>query len=315
MRKWISAFTLIELLVVIAIIAILAGMLLPALARAREEARRANCKENCSQIGKSITAYTQTNGEYFPFAWQQADCPDLETYKAASARTGFIGIQSATTNAVASLGTLYPNYIDTSRLFSCPSKDKQARFDEVIPFVTGSTTVRDVPVLSTMVTYEDGFMSTLDRNCADPDHPGKLMKEVHGARLQSLPVWLPPEPFIYSNRFSVLHESSYAYDPRIYPSAVSGHAIYGDVDGSYFANRESGSQNHTAMSNILFVDGHVLSATSNYVSDNPLDNIFKEDKWNCDTDSHLVLGDTVQLRDSYAEYPTVWHPLHNPLTF
>ena len=60
------AFTLIELLVVIAIIAILAALLLPALAAAREKARRTACINNLNQVGKGLEMYTGDYGQYFP---------------------------------------------------------------------------------------------------------------------------------------------------------------------------------------------------------------------------------------------------------
>ena len=98
-------FTLIELLVVIAIIAILAAMLLPALAKAREKARQISCTSNLKQMGLALNMYTSDNQDSLIFA----------SYTGLNAPTGVNYFKNTMWYSY-----MYP-YINDTKPYQCPS--------------------------------------------------------------------------------------------------------------------------------------------------------------------------------------------------
>ena len=290
MKRHASTFTLIELLIVLAIIGILAGMLLPALASAREQARRTNCLNNLGQIGKACVAYQQPNGDYFPAFMQAMLSGETNPTLPAAGQQGADG----TFQPMPSLACLYPNYCPEVKVFACPSTTDAPQiafqYDNITTNVNGN--VSTYAVLHTCF----GFVPT-------PGNPSvNLIGSTYNGTVYDPAAFTTLEVLNY-DAYKALYPAlplpidvsrykcSYFYDELVQPRDLSAdQAIAADADGqawllpnSRHPGYPSGWQraptdphkpNHDNGQNVMYMDGHVKWSDTNYCSHDPTDNIF-----------------------------------------
>lgn len=235
-----SGFTLIELLVVIAIIAILAAILFPVFAKAREKARQISCLSNEKQIGLGIIQYSQDNDEILVSAWYGGN-----GYQRSDVTPGNIKYKW--------MDAIYP-YVKSTQVFHCPdyNNDIAGACD-----ANGCATGQYVPyqqfgVAAGTTTPDDNHYGSYGINAAYWD--GALNDNGISSPGASQHVTLAQLSHPATTAWVADGEGGYQFDwpnnnPPITTGGVPTVGSGGKQDGSLGAR-------HTGMVNIIWCDGH-----------------------------------------------------------
>ncbi len=202
MRKK-SGFTLIELLVVIAIIAILAAILFPVFARAREKARQTSCLSNLKQIGLGALMYAQDYDGFFPTMYWTP----VAGYDSGVSRGG-----------ITVLDAVQP-YVKNAQIWRCPSSS------EVIYTHTNSVQQVSNYMFSCYVVLNGGatnralLHNSFSGNTGRTDYPGPytfdpanvmLMSEYPGTYRTWVPYWGTTNPTPHNEGQNMLFGDGHA---------------------------------------------------------------------------------------------------------
>lgn len=229
------AFTLIELLVVIAIISLLAAILFPVFARARENARRTSCLSNMKQIGLGLLAYTQDYDETLVADWFGPD-------------TGATDPQGTGQRRYKWMDAIFP-YVKNEQVFNCPSHS----------FIGNSGPYRYFDYLPSASTkYGSYVINHSYRGCAS----GSAICGAGGP-------WTPP----VSHPISTVGEIVSLSDVVVSASTVwvldgNGDFYFGPAIGvispstSEPRTLQNAIERHLRTINTLFVDGHVKALSA-----------------------------------------------------
>lgn len=226
-----SAFTLIELLVVIAIIALLAAILFPVFARARDNARRTACSSNLKQIGLGVLQYAQDYDETLP---TNGPGPGLN-FNPADTTSDY-----ANTSIVNWMASVQP-YIKNWQVYICPS---------AVPytFTGGNAIFNPVPVSATKPNPSNTSYFTnvvlLQRKLAALTTPSQLIW-THEFGFGSGCVFMRPSNKTSTSRVPVLST---------------------DDLGDWLAINNTYDISHFDGGNLLFADGHVKWRKQNAIS-------------------------------------------------
>jgi prepilin-type N-terminal cleavage/methylation domain-containing protein/prepilin-type processing-associated H-X9-DG protein len=173
-------FTLIELLVVIAIIAILASILFPVFARARESARRSSCASNLKQIGLGLLQYVQDYDERMPhlFGANTYVKPDGTKIPSALAWGGFKDLAMP--------------YIKSQQIFACPS-DTGDQFSNGPYYAVTVLRNNNSYFFNGAEGTPDGGEGLAGKNLAAISIPSRVILATEGAAAEGFS-WHQPEP-------------------------------------------------------------------------------------------------------------------------
>lgn len=228
-------FTLIELLVVIAIIAILAAILFPVFAQAREAARKASCQSNLKQMGAAWVMYVQDYDERYPTAQPQNawdTCPDM---KDRGAFGGWIG------------NLLIP-YSKNAAIFECPSNRRLSGVNRGAG-CTNDNNINNNGIQFAWTSYGYNYVSLWNRGIAETVRPADQL-----AIYDAISAWsdcgYKGGCGIWSQRDIpvALRKLNMPLAPGMQDPNSSGWA--------YLVPRVLP---HSNMSNFLFADGHVAT--------------------------------------------------------
>lgn len=230
-----SGFTLIELLVVIAIIAILAAILFPVFAQAREKARQTSCLSNTKQLATAIAMFAQDHEEKLPKAWFNNQALDGEPW-GMPAETGWDT-------------AIYP-YIKSRDVFRCPSDNEK---------LVRNTWIEGVKNIPASYRYNisnqpEGpwtalSLAALDRP-ADAIQISESISGVDGSGYHQVATW---EGDIHA-KVCIDFTNNVAFDQH-------GRAKRGNYKSATAETFASKGDRDRGMSNYVFADGHAKALT------------------------------------------------------
>ena len=225
-RTKVKGFTLIELLVVIAIIAILAAILFPAFAKARESARRASCSSNLKQIGLALMQYSQEYDEALVKSWY-----GVNGYNDSNVAAGRYKWMDA----------IFP-YVKSEQLFNCPSHSVDWPYKHQDSYFYGSYGINSM------------YQATGD-NFSGPAGENGLSLAAVGAPATTAWVWDA------SGRDTGGYIGWQAYCN----TAADCLPVFSTMNSQNYVGPTQNTDNriierHLETTNVLYVDGHVKAA-------------------------------------------------------
>jgi prepilin-type N-terminal cleavage/methylation domain-containing protein/prepilin-type processing-associated H-X9-DG protein len=255
-------FTLIELLVVIAIIAILAAILFPVFAQAREKARQITCNSNEKQIGLAVLQYSQDYDECYPFAFNQASGPQGQDW--TDLITPYVKLGQSN----------YGSYATNGGVYHCPDFVTNG-INEYLPRDDAFGTQ-----WNNAGSAGSQFPSIPAVNQAKFNSPGNLAMFIETGEEQGH----NSNTYGYNGNYNFPTSEEYLWIQGYYAGPTGGtqYALesaqdYGDCDIPASANQPAWDwtyhgclvlprYRHTNSTNILFMDGHVKSVVKGNLS-------------------------------------------------